>query len=67
MVNLFGIEFIGGFEFGLNSVLVKGCLKILLSGEEFVDKIVKVFNRVLLISLVRKEKIEIIVWCIGGG
>ena len=67
LANLLGIEFTGGLESGPNSVPVKGRLKTPLSGEEFADKIAKVLNRAPLTSLVRKEKIETIAWCTGGG
>lgn len=67
LAKLLDIEFTGGLESGPNSVPVKGRLKTPLSGEEFSAKITQVLNRAPLTSLVRKEKIETIAWCTGGG
>ncbi|WP_213608530.1 Nif3-like dinuclear metal center hexameric protein [Pseudoalteromonas sp.] len=67
LAKLLDIQIEAGLEPVNNSVAMKGRLKVPLSGQEFADKIHQVLNRKPLTSLVRKDKIETIALCTGGG
>lgn len=67
LAKLLDIQIEAGLEPVNNSVAMKGRLKVPLSGHEFADKIHQVLNRKPLTSLVRKDKIETIALCTGGG
>lgn len=67
LAKLLDIEIEAGLEQVSNSVAMKGRLKTPLTGQEFAAKINQVLKREPLTSLVRKDKIETIALCTGGG